>query len=143
MSKKLHEVQKASSNLQCALSRERAVRVGLVLLQKKGLKVEVVEELRKDVVTSLLSAVRYYLLAGAYENTRLLLTRCQAVTWLSEEEEAELKIGELKVKLVDGHLDEVEPRAQDWLRLCKERGWRKLQTVVARLLSTLAKLSEG
>ena len=141
MSKKLHEVQKASSNLQCALSRERAVRVGLVLLQKKGLKVEVVEELRKDVVTSLLSAVRYYLLAGAYENTRLLLTRCQVVTWLSEEEEAELKIGELKVKLVD--LDEVEPRAQDWLRLCKERGWRKLQTVVARLLSTLAKLSEG
>ena len=143
VSKKLHEVQKAGSNLDCALSRERAVRVGLVLLQKKGLSAKDVEELRKDVVTALLSAVRYYLLAGAYENTKLLLARCQAVTWLSEEEEAELKIGELKVKLVDGHLEEVEPRAQDWLRLCKERGWRKLQTAVARLLSTLAKLSEG
>ena len=143
MSKKLHEVQKASSNLDCALSRERAVRVGLVLLQKKGLQANDVEGLRKDLVTALLSAVRYYLLAGAYENTKLLLTRCQVVTWLSEEEEAELKIGELKVKLVDGNLEEVEPRAQDWLRLCKERGWRKLQTAVARLLSTLAKLSEG
>ena len=143
MSKKLHEVQKASSNLDCALSRERAVRVGLALLQKKELRPPVVEEIRKDVVTALLSAVRYYLLAGAYENTRLLLTRSQAVTWLSEEEEAELKISELKVKLVEGHLEEVEPRAQDWLRLCKERGWRKLQTAVPRLLSTLAKLSEG
>ena len=143
VSRKTHEVQRAGSNLDCALSREKAVRVGLLILQKKGLQPNVVEELRKDVVTALLSAVRYYLLAGAYENTRLLLTRSQVVTWLSEEEEAELKIGELKVKLVDGHLEEVEPRAQDWLRLCKERGWRNLQTTVARLLSTLAKLSEG
>ena len=119
------------------------MRVGLVLLKKSGLKANDVEELRKDVVTALLSAVRYYLLAGAYENTKLLLTRCQAVTWLSEEEEAELKIAELKMQLVDGNLEEVEPRAQDWLHLCKERGWRKLQTAVARLLSTLAKLSEG
>ena len=61
----------------------------------------------------------------------------------SEEENAELSINKLKIQLVEGNLDEVEPRAQDWLRLCKERGWRRLQTLVARLLSTLGKMVEG
>ena len=143
MSKKVHEVQKAKSNLECALSKERIVRVGLQILKKSGVKKDTEAEVKRDIVAALLTAVRYYLLAGAYENTKQLISMCQAVTWLSEQENAELRIHELKVKLVEGHVDEVEPRAQDWLRLCMERGWKQLQPIVARLISTLSKLAEG
>ena len=45
-----------------------------------------------------------------------LLERFRNVSWLSEEENAELSINKLKIQLVEGDLDEVEPRAQDWLK---------------------------
>lgn len=112
-------------------------------MRKKGVAQHVLDEIRKDVAESMLSALRYYLLAGAYQNAKQLLERFRNVSWLSEEENAELSINKLKIQLVEGDLDEVEPRAQDWLRLCKERGWRRLQTLVARLLSTLGKMVEG
>lgn len=143
MSRKRHEVQSSKSNIELALSKERTGRVGLDIMRKKGVAQHVLDEIRKDVAESMLSALRYYLLAGAYQNAKQLLERFRNVSWLSEEENAELSINKLKIQLVEGDLDEVEPRAQDWLRLCKERGWRRLQTLVARLLSTLGKMVEG
>ena len=97
MSRKRHEVQNSKSNIELALSKERTGRVGLDIMRKKGVGQHVLDEIRKDVAESMLSALRYYLLAGAYQNAKQLLERFRNVSWLSEEENAELSINKLKM----------------------------------------------
>ena len=93
------------------------------------------DNIRRDVATACIDALRRYMEGGAYQNVSDLLNICEQVTWFSDQERCARDLFHIKLELFKGNTVGMELKAKDWLTICQEHGWKWEKVLASKVLA--------
>ena len=132
------EIATTRSVVACAVIYTRLANCGLGVLRDHAglLPSKIRDNIRRDVATACIDGLRRFMEGGAYQNVSDLLKISEQVHWFNDQERCARNLYRIKLELFKGNKLGMELKAEDWLTLCQERGWKWEKVLASKVLAT-------